>query len=197
MRADHSATWEDDFEGRPAADNMPVVNVSWEDASAYAAWLSQRTGKPYRLPSEAEFEYAMRAGTTTRYWWGDGRPQTVVENLTGSRDRSTRGRRWSNSFSGYRDGFWGPAPVMHFKPNGFGLYDMDGNVSEWVEDCWHDNYTRAPHDGSAWVNPGCQERVVRGGSWGSAPNQVRSGYRLGVVADTRSGRVGFRVVRVL
>lgn len=197
MRNERDATWEDDYAGRPASDDMPVVNISWNDAHAYAQWLAKRTGKPYRLPSEAEFEYALRAGTTTRFWWGDGRPTRVVENVTGGRDRSPRGRRWSNSFSGYRDGYWGPAPVMSFQPNPFGLYDMDGNVSEWVEDCWHDNYTRAPKDGSAWVNPGCQDRVVRGGSWGSAPDQVRSAYRLGAEADIRSGRVGFRVVRVL
>jgi formylglycine-generating enzyme required for sulfatase activity len=86
---------------------------------------------------------------------------------------------------------------MSFLPNPFGLYDMGGNVSEWVEDCWHDNYTRAPVDGSAWVNPGCGERVIRGGSWGSAPEQDRSSFRLAAAVDARSGRVGFRVARDL
>jgi formylglycine-generating enzyme required for sulfatase activity len=86
---------------------------------------------------------------------------------------------------------------MHFKPNPFGLYDIDGNVSEWVDDCWHDNYLRAPRDGSAWINPGCTARVLRGGSWGSAPEQVRSSYRQPAAANVRSARVGFRVVRVL
>jgi len=197
MRDDANAGWEDDYAGRQAADDLPVVNISWNDASAYAKWLSQRTGKVYRLPSEAEFEYALRAGTTTRYWWGDGTPQKAVENLTGSGDHSPSGRRWSHAFRGYRDGYWGPAPVMKFAPNPFGLYDINGNVSEWVADCWHDNYNRAPADGGAWINPGCTARVVRGGSWGSSPDQERSAYRQGVDATVRSGRVGFRVVREL
>ncbi|WP_329743299.1 SUMF1/EgtB/PvdO family nonheme iron enzyme [Dyella sp. A6] len=197
MRDDSNATWQDNYEGRPADGNLPVVNISWNDAEAYVAWLSRRTGKTYRLPSEAEFEYALRAGTTTRYWWGDGTPTEKVENITGSLDRSSNGRRWSHAFHGYRDGYWGPAPVMSFKPNPFGLYDMDGNVSEWVADCWHDNYIRAPNNGSAWINPGCTAHVIRGGSWGSSPAQVRSSYRQGADSDVRSGRVGFRVVREL
>ena len=197
MRDDADASWEDDYAGRKAADDLPVVNVSWNDASAYAAWLGERTGKIYRLASEAEFEYALRGGTTTRYWWGDGTPQKTVENLTGSGDHSPNGRRWSHAFRGYRDGYWGPAPVMKFAPNPFGLYDINGNVSEWVADCWHDNYNRAPVNGGAWINPGCTARVVRGGSWGSSPDQERSAYRQGVDATVRSGRVGFRVVREL
>lgn len=191
------ADWTNDYAGGRAQDDDPVVNVSWNDANAYAQWLSQRTGHRYRLPSEAEFEYALRAGSTTRYWWGDGPPGRVVENVTGARDRAPNGRRWIRAFAGYGDGFWGPAPVGHFPPNPYGLHDMGGNVSEWVDDCWHDNYTRAPRDGSAWINPGCSTRVVRGGSWGSAPDQVRSAYRIGAVATVRSGRVGFRVVRDL
>ncbi|WP_430390343.1 SUMF1/EgtB/PvdO family nonheme iron enzyme [Dyella sp. 20L07] len=197
MRDDVNATWQSDYAGRNADGRLPVVNISWNDAKAYADWLSQRTGKVYRLPSEAEFEYALRGGTTSRYWWGDGVPTAKVENLTGSSDRSPSGRRWSNAFAGYRDGYWGPAPVMSFAPNPFGLYDIDGNVSEWVQDCWHDSYLRAPRDGSAWVNPGCGVRVVRGGSWGSSPDQVRSAYRQGADASVRSGRVGFRVLREL
>jgi len=197
MRDDPSASWQSDYAGRNADSRLPVVNVSWNDAKAYVDWLSQRTGKAYRLPSESEFEYALRGGTTTRYWWGDGAPTGKVENLTGSGDRSPSGRRWSNAFQGYRDGYWGPAPAMSFAPNPFGLYDIDGNVSEWVQDCWHDSYLRAPRDGSAWVNPGCGVRVVRGGSWGSSPDQVRSAYRQGAEASVRSGRVGFRVLREL
>ncbi|MGN6314612.1 MAG: SUMF1/EgtB/PvdO family nonheme iron enzyme [Rhodanobacteraceae bacterium] len=197
MQAVSNADWQDDYAGKRARDDDPVVNVSWNDAQAYAQWLSQHTGKHYRLPSEAEFEYALRGGTTTPYWWGDGTPKTPVENLTGSGDRSPSHRSWSNAFRDYDDGYWGPAPVMSFAANPFGLYDMDGNVSEWVADCWHDNYTRAPRDGSAWVNPGCDERVIRGGSWGSAPDQDRSAFRQAAPATARSGRVGFRVVRDL
>lgn len=197
MRDSRRANWQDDYTGARARDDDPVVNVSWNDAEAYARWLSQRTGKRYRLPSEAEFEYALRAGSVTRYWWGDGAPRKPVENVTGAGDRSPSHRLWSNAFPGYRDGYWGPAPVMSFAPNPFGLYDMGGNVSEWVDDCWHDNYTRAARDGSAWINPGCERRVVRGGSWGSDPDQVRSAFRLPAPADTRSGRLGFRVARDL
>jgi len=197
LRDDSNANWQDDYAGKPGQDRLPVINVSWNDAKAYADWLSQRTGKKYRLASEAEFEYGLRAGTTTRYWWGDGSPGSRVENLTGGNDRSGSGRRWSNAFNGYKDGFWGPAPVMSFTPNAFGLYDMGGNVSEWVADCWHDNYIRAPRSAAAWVNPGCGRRVIRGGSWGSAPDMVRSAYRQGATSDLRSARVGFRVVREL
>jgi formylglycine-generating enzyme required for sulfatase activity len=197
MQMRSGVDWHDNYAGQRALDNDPVVNVSWNDAHAYAAWLSKRTGQHYRLPTEAEYEYAERAGTTTPYWWGTGTPKQKVENLTGSEDRSPAHRSWANAFQGYSDGYWGPAPVMSFLPNPFGLYDMSGNVSEWVADCWHDNYVRAPTDGSAWVNPGCDERVIRGGSWGSAPGQDRSAFRLGAAADSRSGRVGFRVVRDL
>lgn len=197
MRDDGRATWQDDYAGRRAADNLPVVNVSWNDAKAYAEWLSRRTGKVYRLPSEAEFAYALRAGSVTRYWWGDAAPTSRVENLTGAKDRSPSGRRWSHAFRDYGDGHWGPAPVMSFSANPFGLYDMGGNVSEWVADCWHDNYVHAPGDGSAWINPGCSVHVLRGGSWGSSPEQARSAWRQGVKADVRSGRVGFRVIREL
>ena len=197
MHDDARASWRDDYEGQPAAADLPVINVSWNDAEAYAHWLSQVTGKTYRLPSEAEYEYAMRGGTTTAYWWGNGAPATVVENLAGSRDHSALGRSWANAFKGYGDGYWGPAPVMHFQPNPFGLYDIDGNVSEWTADCWHENYVRAPRDGGAWVNPGCTQRVVRGGSWASSPEQDRSAYRIDAPAVTRSARVGFRVARKL
>jgi formylglycine-generating enzyme required for sulfatase activity len=197
MQMRSGVDWQDDYAGQRAKANDPVVNVSWNDAHAYAEWLSKRTGQHYRLPTEAEYEYAERGGTATQYWWGDGAPPREVENLTGSGDRSPAHRSWANAFQNYSDDFWGPAPVMSFQPNPFGLYDIDGNVSEWVADCWHENYVRAPTDGSAWVNPGCEERVIRGGSWGSAPDQDRSAFRMGAAADSRSGRVGFRVVREL
>ena len=189
--------WQRDYKGDRASEKLPVLNVSWNDANAYTAWLAQRTGKRYRLPSEAEFEYALRANSTTRFWWGDGNPPSVLANVTGDGDRSPSKRSWGHSFTNYHDGFWGPAPVRSFPANPFGLFDIDGNLSEWVDDCWHDNYVRAPRNSTAWINPGCARRVVRGGSWGSAPLQIRSAYRLGVTADTRSARVGFRVVREL
>jgi formylglycine-generating enzyme required for sulfatase activity len=189
--------WERDYKGDRATEKLPVLNVSWNDANAYVQWLSQRTGKRYRLPSEAEFEYVLRAGSQTRFWWGDGDPEKIVANLTGDGDRSPGKRSWGKAFANYKDGFWGAAPVKSFPANPFGVFDIDGNLSEWVEDCWHDNYVRAPRDSAAWVNPGCARRVIRGGSWGSAPDQVRSAYRLSVAADARSVRVGFRIARDL
>jgi len=190
-------SWRNDYSGAIAADNLPVVHVSWNDAKAYTQWLSARTGKRYRLPSEAEYEYALRAGTTTRYWWGDGNPPSKLANLTGDGDKSPSGRRWSNAFPRYSDGYWGPAPIGKFAANPFGLRDIDGNVADWVEDCWHDSYLRAPADARAWVNPGCERRVVRGASWGSAPEQARSAFRTNLPVDARNSQVGIRVARDL
>lgn len=189
--------WRNDFLGGKAEDEDPVLHVSFDDATAYARWLAERTGRPYRLPSEAEFEYALRAGTTTRYWWGNGNPLRVVGNYTGDGDRSRTGRGWTRGFPRYKDGYFGPAPVATYAANAFGVHDMNGNVSEWVEDCWHDSYLRAPDDGRAWVNPGCARRVVRGGSWGSATEQFRSAYRTQSPPTVRSARIGFRVARDL
>ena len=128
-------TWRDDYLGARAADDLPAIHVSWNDAIAYTKWLAARTGKAYRLPSEAEFEYALRAGSGTRYPWGDGNPSKPVENLTGDIDRSPHFRRsWAKAFPKYDDGFWGPAPIGKFPADAFGLRDMDGNVSEWTEE---------------------------------------------------------------
>jgi formylglycine-generating enzyme required for sulfatase activity len=189
------ATWRDGFNGRGAKDGEPVVHISWNDAKAYTDWLTHRTGKPYRLPTEAEFEYALRAGSMTRFWWGDQGPTELVENLTGDGDLSKRRREWNQAFDDYEDGFWGPAPASSYKSNGFLLHDMAGNVEEWVEDCWHDSYVRAPTDGQAWVNRGCALRVIRGGFWGGAPATARSAYRTAQPADRRGGSIGFRVAR--
>lgn len=189
--------WRDGYDGRDARPEMPVLHVSARDADAYAAWLSEGSGRDYHLPSEAQFEYALRAGSQATYPWGDGRPPAHSGNFTGAADRSNGGRRWYNAFERYGDGYWGPAPVASFRPNAFGLHDMPGNVSEWVADCWHDGYRRAPADGAAWLNPGCRTRVMRGGSWASAPAQTRSAWRAPAEADTTNARLGFRVVRAL
>lgn len=186
---------DDGYTGERADDDMPVIHVSAADAAAYARWLSEQTGHVYRLPSEAEFEYALRAGSQDRFPWGEGTPPAGSGNFTGGEDVSPSGRRWRNAFEGYGDGAWGPAAVASYRANAFGLHDMAGNVSEWVADCWHDNYRRAPRDAHAWVNPGCREKVVRGGSWASSPEQTRSAWRLSVRGDTTNARVGFRVVR--
>lgn len=189
--------WRSDYVGRPAGDTMPVIHVSAKDAQAYVDWLSAQSGHRYRLPSEAEFEYGFRNGSSERFPWGEGTPPDGAGNMTGALDRSPSGRSWGNAFPGYGDGYWGPAPVGAFKPNTWGLHDLAGNVSEWMADCWHENYRRAPKDGSAWINPGCRNQVIRGGSWASSPAQTRASWRALAQVDTTNARLGFRVVREL
>jgi formylglycine-generating enzyme required for sulfatase activity len=159
----------------------PVINVNWDNAQNYAAWLAKKTGKPYRLLSEAEWEYAARGGTTTRYPWGD-EPGTNRANFGGS------GSQWSGKQT---------APVGSFEPNAFGLHDMIGNVWEWVEDCWNENYRGAPVDGSAWGSGDCGLRVVRGGSWFIKPEDARVAYRYWGNPTYRSNFQGFRLARTL
>lgn len=160
----------------------PVINVTWNDAQDYVQWLSKQTGKKYRLPTEAEWEYAARAGTQTRYWWGDdiGRNNANCDGC---------GSQWDNKQS---------APVGSFKANAFGLHDTAGNVWEWTQDCWHDNYNNAPGDGSAWLEEdggNCRGRVVRGGSWFSKPRSVRSVFRYWPDTDGAVSNQGFRIAR--
>jgi formylglycine-generating enzyme required for sulfatase activity len=161
----------------------PVIRVSWNEAVEYAAWLSKQTGKRYRLPTEAEWEYVARAGTETAYWWGNEMKSGLANCIScGTRpeDRQT-------------------TPVGTFKPNPFGLYDTAGNVREWVQDCWHDNYQEAPSDGSAWEtehNGNCNGRVNRGGAFRSVNKRnVRSSSREMYRAGARPYWVGFRLVR--
>lgn len=188
--------WQSGYNGARAAPDDPVMHVSVRDAEAYAAWLSEQTGRHYHLPSEAEFEYALRAGSGGRYPWGDAAvPPPRSGNYTGSEDASPSGRRWSNAFAGYGDGYWGPAPAGSFRPNAWGLHDIGGNLGEWVADCWHASYRRAPADGAAWYNPGCRQRVVRGGSWANSPEQTRAAWRLSQDSDMTSARIGFRLAR--
>jgi formylglycine-generating enzyme required for sulfatase activity len=188
--------WQSDYNGAPALANSPVMHVSVRDAEHYAIWLSEQTGRSYRLPSEAEFEYVLRAGSSGRYPWGDaGTPPPRSGNFTGAEDVSPSGRRWYNAFVGYGDGWWGPAPVASFEPNAWGVHDVAGNLSEWVADCWHASYRRAPADGAAWFNPGCRQRVIRGGNWANAPEQTRAAWRQSQDSDTTSARIGFRLVR--
>ncbi len=188
--------WQSDYNGGPALANAPVMHVSVRDAEHYAIWLSEQTGRSYRLPSEAEFEYVLRAGSSGRYPWGDaGTPPPRSGNFTGAEDVSPSGRRWYNAFVGYGDGWWGPAPVGSFEPNAWGVHDVAGNLSEWVADCWHASYRRAPADGAAWFNPGCRQRVIRGGNWANAPEQTRAAWRQSQDSDTTSARIGFRLVR--
>jgi formylglycine-generating enzyme required for sulfatase activity len=160
----------------------PVINVSWDDAKAYVAWLSKKTGKSYRLLSGSEYEYATRAGTQKAYPWGNA----VGRNNANCHDC---GSQWDARET---------APVGSFAANRFGLYDMVGNVREWTEDCYHDNYRGAPADGSAWIEgANCYNRVVRGGSFLLAPAFLRSASRYWFTADYRLRYLGFRVARTL
>ncbi|MET0070049.1 MAG: SUMF1/EgtB/PvdO family nonheme iron enzyme [Candidatus Thiodiazotropha sp.] len=168
-------------------EQRPVINVSWEDAVAYAEWLSQQTGKRYRLPTEAEWEYAARAGSTTKYSWGDeiGQDGKVWANCDGC------GSQWDGEQT---------APVGSFASNGFGLYDMSGNVWEWVQDCWHGDYQGAPPDGSAWLESDkgdCGRRVIRGGSWSYGPRYIRSAGRDRGYPVGRNDDLGFRLAQDL
>lgn len=172
--------------------NRPVINVYWEDAVAYAKWLSEQVGENYRLPNEAEWEYAARAGTTTRYSWGD----SISINRANCYDC---GSEWDNKHT---------APVGSFSSNRWGVHDMHGNVWEWVQDCWNGNYEGAPTDGSAWENEKEERRVLRGGSWMNWSGNLQYSRRRaedstdtwndihrGLVTKYRSASVGFRVAR--
>ena len=175
-------------------ERQPVVCVSWNDARAYAAWLSEATGEAYRMASESEWEYAARAGTATRYHFGDGAERLCEYGNVADTTRLPNGNRWANRVE-CSDGAVYPVPVGSFAANGWGLHDMHGNVYEWVEDCWHDNYRGASADGTAWTSGGdCSRRVLRGGSWGSGPRILRAANR-GRDDGGRGSNVGFRVAR--
>jgi formylglycine-generating enzyme required for sulfatase activity len=187
--------WSKNFIGKKASKNDPVIHVSWNDALAYTSWISEQTGKNYRLITESEFEYVLRAGSSSYYPWGEGTPSQVIENLTGKldNDRNNSRAKWKTGFDKYNDKYWGPAPVGSFITNSFKLNDTAGNVMEWVMDCWHDSYARAPRDGSSWSNPGCENHVIRGGSWSSAKEEFSSAHRFTAKANFTDARLGFRI----
>jgi formylglycine-generating enzyme required for sulfatase activity len=160
-------------------ERRPVINVSWEDAVNYASWLSEGTGRRFRLPTEAEWEYAARNRGKEEIWAGTSDQEQLTTYA------------WFNTNSTGRT-----QPVGTKKANGLGLQDMSGNVWEWVEDCWHDDYQHAPTNGSAWLeahNGNCGIRVRRGGSWTNSPMSLRSSLRNGYSADSRSIQIGFRL----
>jgi formylglycine-generating enzyme required for sulfatase activity len=159
-------------------DDAPITNVSWSDANQFVAWLAATTRKPYRLPSEAEWEYAARGGTQTKYWWGD----QLLPGMANCKNCITEGAAAEQ-----------PVRVGSFKPNPFGLYDMGGGVDQWVEDCWHKTYQGAPSDGSPWNAPDCGSHVIRSGSWKNDARYVRPANRDSYDADVRYPTHGFRV----
>ena len=158
-------------------DDAPVTNISWSDARQYVAWLAETTRKAYRLPSEAEWEYAARGGTQTRYWWGD-QFQSGMVNCKNCSDIPANDQ---------------PVKVGSLKPNPFGLFDMGGGVDQWVEDCWHKTYQGAPADGSAWVENECPSRVIRSGSWRKNSSYARTSSRGSYDTNVRYPTHGFRV----
>jgi len=190
---DGRRTWQDPGVPAEPTDQHPVTCVAWADAQAYARWLAQKTDRRYRLPSEAEWEYAARAGTTTLRFWGDA-PEDGCE-FANTYDVSARGAYrlgWPNA--GCTDGYADVAPVGQFRANGFGLHDMIGNVWEWTEDCSTGSYIGRPKDGTAWTwLGGCKRRVMRGGGWITAPERSRSGFHGDGDDTDRADFAGFRV----
>lgn len=168
-------------------DNDPVVCVSFDDAEAYVRWLSSKARHAYRLPTEAEWEYAARAGSSTTRPWGKGNARDFANYGTD---------QCCAAFASGHDRWLYTSPVGSFRPNAFGLYDMLGNVWQRIEDCGHDNYSGAPTDGSAWLTGGdCSTRIVRGGAWLASLDLLRSAVRAADPADFRKSDIGFRVVR--
>ena len=163
----------------------PVVCVNWDDAMSYIKWLSKIAKRTYRLPSEAEWEHAARAGTKTAFYFG---PSISPKQANYESSISYNGSAVANSNGK-------TVPVGKYPANAFGLHDMHGNVFEWTQDCWNGNYTNAPTDGSVWTSGFCSQRVVRGGSWYDDPRLLRSAYRDGLTAAVRVSGSGFRVAR--
>jgi len=181
--------------GFPQEDNHPVTCVSWEDAKAYVGWLNEKTGKNYRLLSSSEWEYVARSGTESSRSWGDDAVSACQSANVADLSTEKLYPGW-DVFS-CSDGYNYTAPAGSFLPNGFGVYDMLGNVFEWVDDCWNDGYHGAPNDGSAWTSGDCTYRMLRGGSWFSEPKFVRSAFRNRFEPDYRSSTFGFRVARTV
>jgi len=177
------------FAAEPGYGRYPVNNLSWDGARAYAEWLSQETGRAYRLPSEAEWEYAARAGTTTPFSTG-ACIHTDQANYDGNYDYNNCGAKTGVYLQKTQ-------PVGSYPANPWGLYDVHGNLWEWAEDCWNDNYQGAPTDGSAWRHGNCSQRVLRGGSWVSVPGGLRCADRIRGGAGLRDYGVGFRLARTL
>jgi formylglycine-generating enzyme required for sulfatase activity len=187
--------------GYAQTERDPVVCVSWSDAKAYVEWLTRKTGKTYRLLTEAEWEYAARAGTATARYWGDDRDNEQGCNYANGADRTAarllKVAETKNRFFMCEDGREFTSPAGLYRANSFGLHDMLGNVWEWVEDCWNESYAGAPSDGTAWLSGNCGLRVLRGGSWFYSPRFLRSANRNRRSTDNRYIYDGFRVARTL
>jgi formylglycine-generating enzyme required for sulfatase activity len=165
--------------GAASAPNLPARDLSWDDAQAYLKWLSAQSGKPYRLPTEAEWEYAARGGSASRYWWGE-------QMRPGMANCKECGEPWHQD---------APAAVASFAANPYGLHDMNGSVWEWVSDCWHNNYKGAPADGRSWDDAYCSSHVIRGGSWREGASYMPVTTRFHYDSSVRHSQNGFRVAR--
>jgi len=188
-----AGSWEaPGFDQTPAD---PVVCVSWVDANRYITWLSQKVKQSYRLPSEAEWEYAARARTTSRRWWGDSAEQACTNANVADASAKSLNSGWP--VHACDDGYVYTAPVGKFRANGFGVFDVLGNAWEWTEDCEHIGYTGAPDTGEAWTTGTCRNRVFRGGSWLDVPRSARSAYHGWMPPTNRYANVGLRVARTL
>jgi formylglycine-generating enzyme required for sulfatase activity len=163
------------------APGLPARDISWDDAQIYVKWLTKISGKPYRLPTEAEWEFAARGGSATRYAWGD-------DMKKGNANCKDCGDPWQAD---------SPAPAGSFAANGYGLHDMNGSVWEWVQDCWHSSYKGAPADARAWEEAFCPVRVIRGGSWRDGASYMLVSTRFKYDASVRQSQNGFRVARDL
>jgi formylglycine-generating enzyme required for sulfatase activity len=200
---DPNSDWRGEGLRKAPKSTFPVVCVGWTDAKAYAAWLSKKTGKTYRLPSESEWEYAARAGTTAPRYFGVNSFEGVSISLACDHanvyDVTAQAvYPFPYPYARCKDNVADLAPVGSFKPNAFGLYDMIGNVWEWVEDCYTASYWGRPPNEKAWVwQGGCEARGLRGGSWTSRPADARSAKRQGAAAEAKTTYIGFRIAREL
>ena len=199
---DRDRSWRDPGFAQPPVDDDPVVCVNWDDARAYAEWLAQKSGRRYRLPSEAEWEYVVRGGTAFPRYWGatdshEGVPISLACDFANVYDAAAVDAwafPWPNA--NCRDGAIGVAPTGRYKPNAFGAHDVIGNVREWLQDCYTASYKGRPQDGRAWTwQGGCELKAVRGGSWASRPREARAAARGAEAPALRQSDLGFRVAR--
>jgi formylglycine-generating enzyme required for sulfatase activity len=199
---DRERSWRDPGFAQPPADDDPVVCVNWEDARAYAQWLAERSGRGYRLPSETEWEYVARGGTSFPRFWGaedshEGSVLSLACDFANVYDASAvDAHRFPYPHASCQDGQATVAAAGGRKPNAFGVHDVIGNVREWLADCYTASYAGRPQDGRAWTwQGGCERRVVRGGSWASRPLDARAAARDAEPAGQRQSDLGFRVAR--
>ncbi|MES9897945.1 MAG: formylglycine-generating enzyme family protein [Sedimenticola sp.] len=185
------------FAGFAQKDDHPAICISFNDAMAYVNWLSMRAGKQYRLPTEAEWEYAARGGSVDKFSFGNDEEEFCLHANGSDSNLKEIMPRWDQPVNVCADGHAFSAPVGSYQANDFGLHDMHGNAWEWTNDCWNDNYEEAPRDGTAWNSGNCSLRVVRGGGWSSEPWNLRPSNRKSSASTIRHFSLGFRIAKDL